>query len=93
MDILNNVRNNVLDNIRSIKCLFHQVMDLKESVGSLEWRIDGYNSHEIIEREEPNVGSLIDMAAFYRLEAKVLELDNKVNSTKRSLKSLDEHSY
>ena len=55
---------------------------------NLEGRIDGHKSFDIVERENLMVGSLIDMVDFYKLEAKVLVLDNQINIIKNSLKSI-----
>ena len=54
-------------------------------VGSLEGRINNHRNLDIAEKENPMLGSLADTAAFYRLEAKVLELDNKVNGIESTL--------
>ena len=43
--------------------------------------------------ESPVMGSLIDMATFYRLETKVFELDNKVNGIESTLRSIFYQSY
>lgn len=86
MDVLNNSRNYLLDNFRSIKWLFHQVMDLKEMMGSLEGRIDSHRILDTIDKKRPMMGSLNDMENFYRLEAKVLELKTKVNGIASTLR-------
>lgn len=39
IDFLNNAKNSLLDNFGPIKCLFHQVIDLKDGIISHEGRI------------------------------------------------------
>lgn len=62
-------------------------------MGSLEGRIYGHNTHADVERDDPTVGSLVDMVTFYRIKARVLDLGNNINSIERRLKSIANESY
>ena len=55
--------------------------------------MDNHRILEIFDKESPAMGSLIDMEAFYKLEAKVQELDNKVNGIESNVRIISYQSY
>ena len=52
----------------------------------MDGRIDGDKIQDVIEQEKPLMGSQIDMTTFYRLEAQVLEFNNKLNFIEKEMK-------
>ena len=76
MDVLQNVKNNMLDNFGSIKWLFHGINDISYRTMTLEGKINNQKD-TIADKESLGMGSLIDMVFFYLLEDKVLELETR----------------
>ena len=67
MAMLNNARNNMLDNFKSIKWLFHQIMDFKDKIGTLEGRMVDQRNLDFVEKDSPMMVSLTKMATFFQI--------------------------
>lgn len=81
MDFLNNSMNSLLDNFSSIKWIYNDINDIISKMEALEGKINNQKDSKSVDKECMNMRSLIDMISFYRMEAKVMELDNKVVNT------------
>ena len=58
MDVLNNARNNILDNFRSIKWLYHDVTDMKDMMTNLEDNVNIQKDVDNVAGDEVNTHKL-----------------------------------
>ena len=77
----------LLDNLRSIKWLFQQIIELKNNMNKLKGRVVDLNNLEATSMENSIVCVVMDIVGFYRMEANAIEFNNKVNYKHNSLKS------
>lgn len=80
--------NKLLDYFRSTKWLFHEINEIKGRMNALEKRVNNQKEIDSGEGARANMGSMMDIAAFYKLEAKVQNLDGRVSGIENTLKAL-----
>ena len=73
---------NMMDNFRSIKWIFHQIIGLNKKMSLLEgmkviWKGESFDSFQYV-----------DLDAIYKLEDKVIDLSNKVEAIQATLRDI-----
>ena len=75
-DVLNNARNSLVNNFKSIKWFYLEVINVKDKMNNLEDMANIQKSVDLKTMDGVNTVALMDMVDFYKLEVKVLDLYN-----------------
>lgn len=87
MDVLLTTRSSLLNNFKAITGFFHKINDINDQMKTLETRDNGKDSDDGM-RVGVGMGYVMDIVSFCRLEAKVLDLENKVSKLEDTLKGI-----
>ena len=93
MDVLHTARKSLLDNFRAVKRLFHEINEINGKMNTLETEVDNVKENDGMEGVGGGTRSVMSIATLYTLEAKVLDLDDRVLSIENTLKEITDKSF